>query len=78
MITLSTVERISKGNRMDKENNQLHEKKSILKNPYFQNGVAFGLVEILLLSFFAGLNVGIETSENIYNYSVATGYITTD
>lgn len=63
---------------MNQENNKdQQKKKSILKNPHFQNALAFSLVELLLLlSFFAGLNVGVKTAENIYNYSVTTGYIT--
>lgn len=63
---------------MNQENNQEQKKKkSIFYNPHFQNGLAFGLVELLLLlAFFAGLNVGVKTAENIYNYSVTTGYIT--
>ena len=62
---------------MNNENDQ--QKKILLKNPHFQNFLAFGLIEIfLILSFFAGLNTGFETAENIYNGGLTNNSITTE
>ena len=60
-------------------NENVHQKESILKNPHFQNGMAFALVEIfLLLSFFAGLNTGFKTAENIYKCDLTDNSISTE
>ena len=59
-------------------NENVTKKESILKNPHFQNGMAFALVEIFLLfSFFAGLNIGFKTAENIYKGELTYNSITT-